>query len=184
MEEAEASPEEKAINEINTGIYCLRSPEIFDFLEEICSGDSGKEYYLTDIVDKYNQAGLTVDGLTLEDEMEVMGINTRVHLASAEREMRDRVRTGLMKEGVTLVSPSDTFIDVGVEVGRDTVIYPFAVIEGMSVIGEGSVIGPFCRIVDSRIGRESRLEGWNLLENVSVPDRSRLEPYSSRSGNR
>jgi bifunctional UDP-N-acetylglucosamine pyrophosphorylase/glucosamine-1-phosphate N-acetyltransferase len=180
VEEVEASAEERDIKEINTGMYCFKSPEIFGFLEEICSGASDKEYYLTDVVEKYNRASLVVNGLSLEDEMEVMGINTRIHLASAENAMRDRIRNRLMEKGVTLVSPSDTFIDVEVEIGRDTVIYPFVVIEGKSRIGEGSVVGSFCRIVDSKVGRGSRLKGWNNLKNTAIPEQSILEQYSGK----
>lgn len=90
VEEVEANEEERAVREINTGIYCFKSPMIFRHLEEICSGPTDHEFYLTDIVAMYNRDGLRVRGMSIEDESEVMGINTPEQLASAEDALRKR----------------------------------------------------------------------------------------------
>jgi len=180
VEEKEATDQEKAIREVNTAIYCLRSPTIFDFLEEICAGKTDKEYYLTDIVEIYNREGLKVNGLSIDDEYEVMGINTRNQLASAEGALRERIRNHWMAQGVTLIDPASIIIDSTVEIGNDTTIYPFVILEGGSRVGAGSIIGPYSRIIDSRIGRGSRLMGWNYLEGVTIPEGQTLQLYSSR----
>jgi bifunctional UDP-N-acetylglucosamine pyrophosphorylase/glucosamine-1-phosphate N-acetyltransferase len=181
VEEVDTSPEEKAIREVNTGVYCFRAPVIFKYLEGICGRDKrpGEEYFLTDIVDEYNRADLRVGGLLIDEEMEVLGINTLVQLASADRILRERIRDHWMTEGVTLMDPPSTFIDARVVIGADTRIYPFVVIEGDSVIGENTVIGPFSRIINSRLEPATRLMGWNFVENASIPEGQVLPPFSS-----
>jgi bifunctional UDP-N-acetylglucosamine pyrophosphorylase/glucosamine-1-phosphate N-acetyltransferase len=181
VEEKEATDLEKAIMEVNTAIYCLKTPAIFDFLEEICAGKTDKEYYLTDIVEIYNREGLKVNGLSIDDEFEVMGINTRNQLSTAESTLRERIRNHWMREGVTLIDPASIFIDSGVKIGNDTTIYPFVMLEGDSRVGAGSTIGPYSRIIDSRIGRGSRLMGWNYLVEASIPEGETLQLYSSHS---
>jgi len=179
IEEREASESIRKIREINTGIYCFRSPAIFRFLEEICNEKTDREYYLTDIVERYNAAGLKVGGLSIADELEVMGINTRSQLARAESALRERIRDHWMKEGVTLIDPATILIDDAVRIGRDVTIYPFVIVEGATEIGEEAVIGPFCRIRESRIGKGVRLQGWNDLNETSIPEGKTLHPFAS-----
>ncbi len=178
VEEIDATEAQREVREVNTGIYCFRSPLIFPFLQRICAQSGEKEHYLTDIVEMYNREGLSVKGVSINDEREVAGINTRSQLAAAENTLRERIREHWMGEGVTLVDPSSIFIDMDVEIGKDTTIYPHVIVEGKTVIGERTVIGPFCRVVESRIGSACSLTGWNFLEGDSLPDKTRLEAFS------
>jgi len=179
VEEREADEEVRAIREINTGIYCFRTPQVFSGLEALCREETEHEFYLTDIVARYGRAGRPVGGLAIEDEDEVMGINTRAQLARAEGVMRERIRARWMDAGVTLIDPASAFIDATATIGADTTLHPFVMIEGETRIGEGAVIGPYCRITDSRIGAGCRLEGWNRLRGVSVSDHRAVAPFST-----
>jgi bifunctional N-acetylglucosamine-1-phosphate-uridyltransferase/glucosamine-1-phosphate-acetyltransferase GlmU-like protein len=110
----------------------------------------------------------------------VFTVRSRACLARASVEIRDRVVERLMGEGVTFLLPSSVMVDVGVSIGRDTVVYPGAVIEGDTTIGEEAVIGPCCRIIASRIGSGVELKGFNYLSHTSIRNRAILEAYVRR----
>lgn len=107
-------------------------------------------------------------------------VTTRADLATAHARIRDRVVTALMEAGVTFILPESVVIDVGVRIGKDSVVYPGVVIEGQTTIGEETVIGPSCRIIDSWVGSGVELRGWNYLANTSIRNRAILEPYVRR----
>ncbi len=151
VEAQDATPEELAVPERNTGVYLVSSSILWARLEEVDAANNQGEIYLTDIVGHSVRAAGKVEALWLEDADECLGINDRSQLAEANRIMCGRVNEGLMKSGVTLVDPATTYIDVGVEVGRDTVIEPGCFIAGSSVIGVGVHIKANCYIEDSRL---------------------------------
>ena len=178
VEEIDATEAQRGVREVNTGINCFRSPLIFPFLQRICAQLGEKEHYLTDIVQMYHRDGLSVKCVSSEDGRAVVRSTNRRQPAAAEDTLRERIREHWMGEGVTLVDPSSIFIDMDVEIGKDTTIYPYVIVEGKTVIGERTVIGPFCRVVESRIGSACSLTGWNFLEGDSLPDMTKLEAYS------
>lgn len=180
VEDGQATSGQKAIKEVNAGFYCFRGEWLWQQLPGLEKSKKG-EYYLTDLVAIAADEGRKMVALTIDDSAEAMGVNDRVQLAEAESILRWRVRRRLMLSGVTLVEPSSTFIDEGVEVGRDCVVYPGAHIKGKTKIGEDCVIGPNSFIVDSTIGQGcavfySIVEQSTLEERVSVGPFSHLRP--------
>lgn len=158
VEEKDADAQQKLIKEINTGIYCLECPLMFDVLATLTCDNAQGEYYLTDVLTKLNEAGKKVGGVVTEDSDMVMGINSRRQLAEAESVMRVRILNKLMDEGVTIMDPASTFIEGSVKIGRDTVIYPFTWLEGSTEIGEDCEIGPNVRLTNVEVGNGTHLQ--------------------------
>lgn len=158
VEEKDADAQQKLIKEINTGIYCLECPLMFDVLATLTCDNAQGEYYLTDVLTKLNEAGKKVGGVVTAESDMVMGINSRRQLAEAESVMRVRILNKLMDEGVTVMDPSSTFIEGSVKIGRDTVIYPFTWLEGSTEIGEDCEIGPNVRLTNVEVGNGTHLQ--------------------------
>ena len=142
VEQKDATPEEAALQEINTGCYAFDSRLLFDALARVRPNNKQGELYLTDAPAILKADGRTIVASRQFDIVEAMGVNTRVQLADVERTIRTRGLERLMLAGVTLVSPEQTSIDPRATIGRDTVIHPFTVISGPAVIGERCRIGP------------------------------------------
>ena len=151
VEEADATPAQRALREINTGFYVANAPFLFSALKELTSDNSQHEYYLTDIVQIAVRQGLKLGAVEVPDSEEVMGINTREDLARIERAVRGRIAERHLSEGVTLLDPASTWIDADVTIGRDTLIYPNVYLEGSSRIGEDCVIHSHTRINNCRL---------------------------------
>ncbi|MBU4225769.1 MAG: bifunctional UDP-N-acetylglucosamine diphosphorylase/glucosamine-1-phosphate N-acetyltransferase GlmU [Chloroflexi bacterium] len=172
LEEAQASPEQLSIQELNVGAYCFSADWLWEALHRIPLSPKG-EYYLTDTVELAVKAGLPVQALLLDDPVETIGINTRVHLSEAETAMRQRINAAHMLAGVTLINPQMTYIESGVSIGRDTVIWPNSYLQGGTSIGENCEIGPDSILRDTVIGQNcvvlaSVLEGTCLEDDVDV----------------
>lgn len=183
IEQKDASPEEKQVREVNTGIYCFEAEGLFEDLSRLSPDNAQGEYYLTDIIETNVRDGRRVGAVKLENPLEIMGINDRVQLAEAERYMRGRILNSLMLSGVTVVDPQSTFVDRKAQVGRDTVIYPFTVIEGSTVIGEDCVIGPGARLVDAAVGSGVSIQ-YSVVTGSSMADGCSIGPFSHlRPGN-
>ena len=158
VEQKDATEAQKAIKEINTGIYCMECPLMFDVLATLTNDNAQGEYYLTDVLEKLNQAGQKVGGVVTEDSDMVMGINSRKQLSVAEGVMRQRILDKLMDSGVTIMDPASTFIEGSVKIGRDTIIYPYTWLEGSTEIGEDCEIGPNARFTNVKIGNNNHLQ--------------------------
>ena len=158
VEQKDATEEQKAIKEINTGIYCMECPQMFDVLATLTNDNAQGEYYLTDVLQKLNAAGAKVGGACTADSDMVMGINSRKQLSVAEGVMRQRILDKLMDAGVTIMDPASTFIEASVKIGRDTVIYPYTWLEGSTEIGEDCEIGPNARFTNVKIGDDNHLQ--------------------------
>ncbi len=179
VEEAVATVEQKAIQELNVGAYCFSADWLWEALGHIKKNPKKGEYYLTDTVELAVSAGLSVQALVHSDLLETIGINTRVHLAEAEAAMRQRLNRDLMLAGVTMTDPASTYIEAGVTVGQDTVIMPNTYIQGVTTIGEGCEIGPNAHIRNSRIGNRCKvfmsvMEGAQLEDDVDIGPFARL----------
>lgn len=177
VEQKDASPEEIKVREINTGIYCFESAGLFEALDKVTPANAQGEYYLTDIIKTYAAEGRTVGAVLLANQNEAAGINDRVQLAEAERVIRSRVLLDLMRSGVTVVDPQSTFVDRGVRIGRDTIIYPFSFVEGNTSVGEDCTIGPNTRLVDSAVGNGVTIQNSIALESV-IKDRCTIGPFA------
>lgn len=176
VEEAVATPEQLAIRELNVGAYCFRADWLWDALPRIPLSPKG-EYYLTDTVALAVADGLPVASVCTEDWEETIGINTRVHLAEAEAAMRRRINRQHMLAGVTLIDPATTYIEPGVVIGQDTVIWPNTYLRGETVIGRDCVIGPDTMITDSTIG-DSCVIVKSVLEGAIVENRVDIGPFA------
>lgn len=158
VEQKDATEDQKTIKEINTGIYCMECPQMFDVLATLTNDNAQGEYYLTDVLQKLNEAGAKVGGISTADSDMVMGINSRKQLSVAEGVMRQRILDKLMDAGVTIMDPASTFIEASVKIGRDTVIYPYTWLEGTTEIGEDCEIGPNARFTNVKIGDDNHLQ--------------------------
>lgn len=182
VEERDATSNEKAIKEINTGIYCVKAPFLFSTLKGIRADNAQGEYYLPDLIGVARGQGLGVSAIIHPHPQEVMGINNRVELAEANRLMRERINQGLMLSGVTLIDPDSTYIHYGVHIGKDTILYPNCFLEGETTIGEGCIIEEGCKVIDSIIGDGSVIKGHSVVEGsrigrgVSIGPLARLRP--------
>ncbi|MFN3930078.1 MAG: sugar phosphate nucleotidyltransferase, partial [Thermoflexus sp.] len=152
VEEAEASPEERDISEINVGVYAVREPWLWDALSRLRPSPAKGEIYLTDLVALAAAEGAQIETVALEDPEEALGINTRVQLAEAERILRRRINTRWMLEGVTMLDPERVYIGADAIIGPDTVIYPDTYIEGKTQIGRRCRIGPNAILRDAVVG--------------------------------
>lgn len=176
VEEKDAVLEQKAIKEINTGIYCVEAPLLFEVLTTLTCDNAQGEYYLTDVLAKLNAMGKKVGGVATADSDMIMGINSRRQLAEAENIMRQRILNKLMDDGVTIMDPASTFIEKGVEIGQDTVIYPYTWLEGTTKIGEDCQIGPNVRLTNVRIGNTAELQ-FVYGHDCEVQDNVVIGPY-------
>jgi bifunctional UDP-N-acetylglucosamine pyrophosphorylase/glucosamine-1-phosphate N-acetyltransferase len=176
VEEAAATPDQLALRELNVGAYCFRADWLWPALERIPLSKKG-EYYLTDAVGLAAGEGLPVRALVCEDQEEIIGVNTRLHLAEAEKAMRRRINREHMLAGVTLVDPEATYIETGVTIGRDTVVFPNCHLRGETVLGEDCLIGPDTLIEDSTIGNRVRILK-SVLEGAVVEDEVDMGPFA------
>jgi bifunctional UDP-N-acetylglucosamine pyrophosphorylase / glucosamine-1-phosphate N-acetyltransferase len=142
VEHKDATPEQRAIREINTGCYALDGPALLWALDEIQPNNVQKEYYLTDCPAVLKHVGRSVVASPRFDLHEAMGVNTRAQLAEVERSIQHRTHQALMSEGVTIVAPEMTYIDPRARIGAETIIYPFTTITGAASIGLNCRIGP------------------------------------------
>lgn len=147
VEEKDADAAQKAVKEVNAGIYCLNWAKIKPAFSQLTSSNAQGEYYLTDIIEWANRQGLSVQASVLEDSDEIYGINSRENLATATRLMNQRKLHELMVSGVTIVDPTSTWISQDTEIGADTVVFPSTYIEGSNnKIGKRCKIGPFAHL--------------------------------------
>ncbi len=142
VEEKDATPEQKAVKEVNAGIYILDWAKIAPAFSQLTSNNAQGEYYLTDIIEWGKKNNLKVNAFILENSDEIYGINSRKNLAEATRIMNTRKLNSLMDNGVTIVDPNSTWISEDTEIGSDTIIYPSTYIEGANKIGKNCKIGP------------------------------------------
>ena len=147
VEEKDATDTEKAVKEINAGIYCMNWAKIKPAFSQLTSSNAQGEYYLTDIIEWANLQGLSVQASVLEDSDEIYGINSRENLATATHLMNQRKLHQLMANGVTIVDPASTWISQDTEIGADTIVFPGTYIEGSNnKIGKNCKIGPFAHL--------------------------------------
>lgn len=161
VEERDASAEQQAIREVNSGIYVFSMAPLFENLHRLASDNNQGEYYLTDMVALYRRQQLRVETLCLDSGAELRGVNSRVDLAELAAELRQRKNRSLMVSGVTLEDPASTYVDVGVTVGPDTILAPGVHLEGTTAVGERC-----------RIHAGSRLTNATVEDDVVVLDHS------------
>ena len=163
VEEKDATPEQKAVKEVNAGIYILDWAKIAPAFSQLTSNNAQGEYYLTDIIEWGKKNNLRVNAFILENSDEIYGINSRKNLAEATRIMNTRKLNSLMDSGVTIVDPNSTWISEDTEIGTDTIIYPSTYIEGSNKIGKNCKIGP-CAHFRGNVEVEDNCKIGNFVE--------------------
>ena len=177
VEEYVATPEQYEIKELNVGAYCFNADWLWEALHRIEKNPKKGEYYLTDIVEIAGKDHLPVQAVVHDDFIETIGINTRVHLSEAESALRMRINRDHMLNGVGMMDPASTYIEIGVQIGKDTTIMPNTYLYGKSMIGEGNVIGPNTIIRDSKIGNRCKVLA-SVLEGAFLEDDVDMGPFA------
>ncbi len=177
IEELDATPEQRQIGEVNTGIYCFRISDLQDVLEEIDNKNAKGEYYVTDCVNMLSKRGKKISVMVAPDSTNFIGINSRAHLAQANTVMRGEICERLMDSGVTIIDPATMYIDDEVEIGQDTIIYPDTHITGQTRVGSGCTIGPNTFVSDSVIGNRTTIV-YSVVKGAEVMDDCNVGPYS------
>jgi bifunctional UDP-N-acetylglucosamine pyrophosphorylase/glucosamine-1-phosphate N-acetyltransferase len=175
VEEAQATPEQISIQELNPGVYCFRAAWLWPALKRIALSPKG-EYYLTDLVGMAVTEGHAIQTLSMEDPNEVIGINTRLHLAQANALLSQRINRQWMLAGVTMIDPISTYIEPGVTLGQDTILWPGTYLHGSTQIGTGCVIGPNTIVIDTKVGDGCTLLA-SVLEYALLEDHVEMGPY-------
>jgi bifunctional UDP-N-acetylglucosamine pyrophosphorylase/glucosamine-1-phosphate N-acetyltransferase len=184
VEQKDASPEEQALCEINSGIYCMEADFLFANIDSISSDNAQGEFYLTDLVAIAVKQGLTCLGRCTDDADEIMGVNDRAQLAEASCILRQRINRELMSSGVSLVDPEHTYIDHGVQIGTDTVVHPNCSISGATVIGSGCTIENGVSIAACSIGDKCHIKAGSVLEDSELYEDVTIGPMAHlRPGN-
>ena len=177
VEDRDATPVERATNEINVGTYVVSGDFLFEALDKLEPDNAQGEFYLTDIVHMAVAQGRRVAAVTLQDPDEGLGVNTRQQLAAAEQVVRQQIRERWLDAGVTMRDPRSVWIDAGVTIGKDSVLYPNVMLEGRTVIGEGTTIHSGVRISDCVIGNDVEVLDHCVLRESHVDDEAHLGPF-------
>ena len=157
VEEKDASPEQAAVREINSGIFAFDGGFLADAIRRVSNDNAKGEYYLTDVVGIAHQEGLAVGAHRIEDAMQTEGANDRVQLAALAAELNRRILARWMRDGVTIVDPSSTWVDADVVLERDVTILPGVQLLGATAVAEDAVVGPDCTLKDVEVGVGARV---------------------------
>lgn len=180
VEFKDATAEQLAIKEWNTGIYCFKSGELFAALAQVSNSNNQQEYYLTDVLSILRSQGKKVGGVVLENLVEASGVNSQEQLAELEDQFVDCIRRQWLNSGVMIHNPKTVFIGEDVSLEADVEICQNCVIKGKTQIKAGSKVGPGCIIENSLLGENCTLKGHNILQNAKLPEGSVL-PFSAQA---
>jgi len=177
VEEHDTDPETAAIREVNSGIYCFNSQLLREALKQLDNDNQQGEYYLPDTMHYISKRAPLIP-LKAEDPREILGINDRADLAEAEGILQKRIRQKHLASGVTLLDPDCTYIEPGVEIEQDVIIYPGSYFKGSTRIGSGSIIGPGCQLDNAKIASEVRVRQGSIIIGSQVDSGSTVGPYA------
>ncbi len=178
VEQKDASPDQLAIAEINTGMLAVNAGQLRDWLSGIDNGNSQGEYYLTDIIALAVESGVRINAISTLDLPEIEGVNNRVQLAELERVFQQRQAKRLMLEGVTLRDPARFDLRGSLKVGRDVEIDIGVIIEGEVKIGDRCYIGPNCILKDVVLGSDVRVEANSILDSSTLGNHCLIGPFA------
>ena len=178
IEEKDADAETKMIDEINSGVYCVDSELLINFLSNMDNDNVQQEYYLTDIIAHAVKHDKDINTYIVSDSEEIIGINTRKQQAEAEKILRKRISEKHLENGVTIIDPDTTFIDSEVKIAKDVTIYPFNYIEGKTEIGENTVINPNCKIQNAVIKDNVEILSNTVIKESKIGSNTRVGPFA------
>ncbi|MDW3213893.1 MAG: NTP transferase domain-containing protein [Ilumatobacteraceae bacterium] len=176
VEQRDASPEELDVTEVCTSIYAFRRDLLGPALRNLNTDNSQGEFYLTDVIAGLAGMGHRV-GAVQAPPTETQGVNDRWQLALAERELRNRTNRRWLLNGVTMLDPRQTFIDVSVRLGRDVTIYPGTILQGDTVVGDGTDLGPDTQLDSCRVGDDC-VVSHTVAVDASIGDGATVGPYA------
>lgn len=177
VEEKDADDDEKKVKEINTGTYCFDNQQLFKALKSIKNDNNQGEYYLTDVVEILKNQSQKVMAYKTLDSDETLGINDRVALAKASQILKRRVNESLMRQGVTLIDPENTYISVDSHIGRDTVVYPGTVIMGHNTIGENCILGPNTELTNVTVDNDVEIK-HSVVSDSTIGQNTTVGPFA------
>jgi len=178
FEEKDATPAQRKIKEVNVGVYLFSIEDLLGSLPKISNKNAKSEFYLTDIIEIMSKRKGKVGAYKAPAEQEIVGINDRYELAKAVEILRQRKIKSLAASGVTILDPSTTWIDLDVEIGRDTTIYSSVVLEGRTKIGKGCKLYPFVHVKDSRIGSDVNILTSTVIEESTIEKGVQVGPFT------
>lgn len=178
VEDRDATSAERTVKEINVGTYVVSGSFLFAALDTLEPDNAQGEYYLTDIVRMAVQQGRRVAAVTLNDPDEGLGVNTRQQLAAAEQVVRQQIRERWLEAGVTMRDPDSVWIDAGVVIGKDTVLYPNVMLEGHTTVGEETTLRSGVRVTNCIIGNHVEILDSCVLSDSEVEDGAHLGPFA------
>ena len=178
VEDRDASPAQRQIREINSGIYAFDLQPLFAALKQIGSANAQGEYYLPDLVKIYRDRGLTVDTVTLEDPREILGVNSRGELAQIGQMLKMSRNDALMASGVTIVDPATAYIGPDVSIGADTIIHPNVYLEGSTAIGSRCEIQCGARIINSTLEDNVFINSYCVIRDSHIERGADLGPFA------
>jgi len=178
VEHKDASPGERDIQEINSGIYAFDVAPLFAALGAIGSANAQGEYYLPDLVRIYRGRGMTVETVKLDDPREILGVNSRKELADVATILKSRKNDELMAAGVTLVDPATAYIDPDVTIGADTIVHPGVYLEGKTRIGSRCEIHSGVRLVNSTVEDEAIINNFCVIVDSHIASGAEVGPFA------
>mgnify|MGYP001160740975 FL=1 len=181
-EAKDCSDDQKKIREVNLAIYLFDGPALYERLFKLTNRNNQKEYYLTDVVGMLTSDGKRVLAIKERDERSTLGINSRADLAMVGDILRRQVLERHMAAGVTILDPGQTWIEPGVKIGAETVIWPGTTLTGTTAIGSRAIIGPQTMISDSNIG-DAAVVRFSVVDRTTVRSGTSLPPFTNNSGN-
>ncbi|MCT9079895.1 bifunctional UDP-N-acetylglucosamine diphosphorylase/glucosamine-1-phosphate N-acetyltransferase GlmU [Streptomyces fulvoviolaceus] len=177
VEHKDASDSQRAIREINSGVFAFDGQLLADALGKVRTDNSQGEEYLTDVLGILREAGHRVGASIAGDHREIAGINNRVQLSEARRILNDLLLTRAMLSGVDVIDPATTWVDVTVTFGQDATIHPGTQLHGSTHLGEGAEVGPNSRITNTRIGAGARVDN-TVADSAEVGANATVGPYA------
>jgi bifunctional UDP-N-acetylglucosamine pyrophosphorylase/glucosamine-1-phosphate N-acetyltransferase len=178
VEETDLNDAERKIDEVNGGLYVAEAPILFQALKKIQKNPVKQEYYFTDLPVLLREMGLGVGAMTVEDPSELMGVNTRWELATAERVMQERILKRWTLAGVTVISPSRTTVQAGVRIEADTVLHPDVALLGNTRIGKGCVLEQGAILRDMVLGEQVTVKCYSILEKSQIGSEAVVGPFA------
>jgi bifunctional UDP-N-acetylglucosamine pyrophosphorylase / glucosamine-1-phosphate N-acetyltransferase len=177
VEEKDADEFEKAIEEINSGVYVFDAVKLAGAIGKLRNDNAQGELYLTDVIEILRNEGGKIAAVCIDDFTEILGVNDRVQLAESAALLRDRVNEQLMRSGVTIVDPASTWVDATAEIAQDVTLLPGTLISGKTTIASGAIIGPRTTLNDCVVGAGAEVQ-QTYATSASIGDNASVGPFT------
>ncbi|WP_457640966.1 bifunctional UDP-N-acetylglucosamine diphosphorylase/glucosamine-1-phosphate N-acetyltransferase GlmU [Persephonella sp.] len=178
VEEKDASPQEKAITEVNSGIYIFYAPYLAEVIDQLENNNAQKEYYITDVIRLLRQKGKEIHALLIPDPTEIIGVNDRWELARAENALKMQYLSFWALNGATIHNPETVWIEFDVDLSKDVEIFQNVMLRGTTQIGEGTVVEANCIIKNSKIGKNVKILANSIIEDSVIEDNAVVGPFA------